>query len=151
MPTKRAPDVWDSAAFSSIFLASSFSCSQALSTPAHTQVTQTVRLHATPIRLDMNTTLRTALLATVASLIGIAVGYAGRGLTSSSERVPTHSSAAASAPTFASAIRLLDGARSAKVPQGHFRPRSSHWIPKERHDSSSMTSRFRDRKNSKSM
>ena len=41
--TKRAPDVWDSAAFSSIFLASSFSCSQALSTPAHTQVTQTVR------------------------------------------------------------------------------------------------------------
>jgi hypothetical protein len=42
VPTKRAPDVWDSAAFSSIFLASSFSCSQALSTPAHTQVTQTV-------------------------------------------------------------------------------------------------------------
>ncbi|HNE06016.1 MAG TPA: EcsC family protein [Anaerolineales bacterium] len=42
-PTKRAPDVWDSAAFSSIFLASSFFCSQALSTPAHTQVTQTVR------------------------------------------------------------------------------------------------------------
>jgi len=42
-PTKRAPDVWDSAAFSSIFLASSFSYSQTLSTPAHTQVTQTVR------------------------------------------------------------------------------------------------------------
>ena len=42
-PTKRAPDVWDSAAFSSIFLASAFSCSQAESTPAHTQVTQTVR------------------------------------------------------------------------------------------------------------
>ena len=41
--TKRAPDVWDSAAFSSIFLASGFSCSQAESTPAHTQVTQTVR------------------------------------------------------------------------------------------------------------
>jgi len=40
--TKRAPDVWDSAAFSGIFLASSFSCSQALSTPAHTQVTQSV-------------------------------------------------------------------------------------------------------------
>jgi len=36
--TKRAPDVWESAAFSSIFLASSFFCSQALSTPAHTQV-----------------------------------------------------------------------------------------------------------------
>jgi hypothetical protein len=41
-PTKRAPDVWDSAAFSSIFLASSFSCSQTESQPAHTQVTQTV-------------------------------------------------------------------------------------------------------------
>jgi hypothetical protein len=35
--------VWESARFTSIFLASSFSCSQALSTPAHTQVTQTVR------------------------------------------------------------------------------------------------------------
>jgi len=43
-PTKRAPDVWESARFTSIFLASSFSCSQALSTPAHTQVTQTVSL-----------------------------------------------------------------------------------------------------------
>ena len=41
-PTKRAPDVWDSAAFSSIFYASSFPCSQAESTPAHAQVTQTV-------------------------------------------------------------------------------------------------------------
>ena len=43
--TKRAPDVWDSAAFSSIFLASAFSCSQTESTPAHTQVTQTVSWH----------------------------------------------------------------------------------------------------------
>jgi len=34
--------VWDSAAFSSIFLASSFSCSRTESTPAHTQVTQAV-------------------------------------------------------------------------------------------------------------
>jgi hypothetical protein len=41
-PTKRAPDVWDSAVFSSIFLASGFSCSQTESTPAHTQVTQAV-------------------------------------------------------------------------------------------------------------
>ena len=41
-PTPRAPDVWDSAAFSSIFLASSFSCSRTESQPAHTQVTQTV-------------------------------------------------------------------------------------------------------------
>ena len=40
--TKRAPDVWESARFTSIFLASSFFCSQAESTPAHTQVTQTV-------------------------------------------------------------------------------------------------------------
>jgi hypothetical protein len=35
--------VWESATFSSIFLASSFSCSQTESTPAHTQVTHTVR------------------------------------------------------------------------------------------------------------
>jgi len=41
-PTKRAADWWDSAAFSSIFLASGFSCSQTESTPAHTRVTQTV-------------------------------------------------------------------------------------------------------------
>jgi len=41
-PTKRAPDVWESARFSSIFLASSFSCSQTESTPAHLRVTQTV-------------------------------------------------------------------------------------------------------------
>ena len=41
-PTKRAPDVWESARFRSIFLASGFFCSQAESTPAHTQVTQTV-------------------------------------------------------------------------------------------------------------
>ena len=40
--TKRAPDAGDSAAFSSIFLASSFFCSQTESTPTHTQVTQTV-------------------------------------------------------------------------------------------------------------
>ena len=33
-PTQRAPDVWDSAALSGFFLASSFSCSQAESTPA---------------------------------------------------------------------------------------------------------------------
>ena len=40
--TMRAPDVWESARFSSLFLASSFSCSQTESTPAHTQVTLTV-------------------------------------------------------------------------------------------------------------
>jgi hypothetical protein len=40
--TKRAPDVWDSAAFSSIFLASSFPCSQAESTPAHPPLTLAV-------------------------------------------------------------------------------------------------------------
>jgi hypothetical protein len=37
-----APDVWESVAFSGIFLATGFSCYQAESTPAHTQVTQTV-------------------------------------------------------------------------------------------------------------
>jgi hypothetical protein len=41
-PTKRAPDVWDSAAFSSIFLASAFSYFQTESTPAHTQATQII-------------------------------------------------------------------------------------------------------------
>jgi hypothetical protein len=40
--TKRALDAGESAAFSSIFLAASFSYSQAESTPAHTQVTQAV-------------------------------------------------------------------------------------------------------------
>ena len=40
--TKRTLDAGDSAAFSSIFLASSFSCSQIESTPTHLPVTQTV-------------------------------------------------------------------------------------------------------------
>jgi hypothetical protein len=35
-------DLWESAAFLSIFLALGFFCSQAESTPAHTRVTQTV-------------------------------------------------------------------------------------------------------------
>jgi len=35
-------DKWDSAAFSSILLASSFLCSQTESTPAHLPLTQTV-------------------------------------------------------------------------------------------------------------
>ena len=48
VPTKRAPDVWDSAAFSSIFLASSFPCSRTESQPAHTQVTHTVSV---PLRV----------------------------------------------------------------------------------------------------
>jgi len=42
VPTKRAPDKWDSAAFFDSFLASSFFCSQIESTPAHLRVTQTV-------------------------------------------------------------------------------------------------------------
>jgi len=42
-PTKRAADVWDSARFSSIFLASSFFASRSESQPAHTRLTQTVR------------------------------------------------------------------------------------------------------------
>jgi hypothetical protein len=43
LPTKRAVDVWNSAAFTSSFLASSFSCSQTESTPTPAPVTQTVR------------------------------------------------------------------------------------------------------------
>jgi hypothetical protein len=37
-PTKHAPDVWDSTAFSSIFLASSFFCPQIKSTPSAAQI-----------------------------------------------------------------------------------------------------------------
>ncbi len=48
-PTKRAADVWDSARFTGIFLASSFSCSQTESKPTHTQLTQTVGLDLNPI------------------------------------------------------------------------------------------------------
>jgi hypothetical protein len=40
--TKRAADWWDSAPFSSIFMALGFSCSPAESTPAHQRLTQTV-------------------------------------------------------------------------------------------------------------
>jgi len=40
--TKRAADLWDSARFSSIFLASGFSCSQTESTLTHKPLTQTV-------------------------------------------------------------------------------------------------------------
>ena len=42
-PLTLPPDAGDSAAFSSIFLASSFSCSPAESTPAPPPLTQTVR------------------------------------------------------------------------------------------------------------
>ena len=42
LPGSVAADWWDSAAFSSIFLASGFSCSQTESTPAHMRVTQIV-------------------------------------------------------------------------------------------------------------
>ena len=41
-PTQRAPDVWESARFTGIFLASGLYCPQSESTPAHTRVTQTV-------------------------------------------------------------------------------------------------------------
>jgi hypothetical protein len=51
--------VWESARFTSIFLASSFSYSQALSTPAHTQVTQTVgwqrQNHNNKLQANMDT------------------------------------------------------------------------------------------------
>ncbi len=42
-PTKRAADVWDSARFRSIFLASSFFYISCKSTPTHTRLTQAVR------------------------------------------------------------------------------------------------------------
>jgi len=41
-PTKHAADAGDSAAISSSFLASAFSCSQTESTPAHCPLVQTV-------------------------------------------------------------------------------------------------------------
>ena len=41
-PTQRAADFWESAASRDIFLASSFSCSQALSHPAQNPLTPTV-------------------------------------------------------------------------------------------------------------
>ena len=52
--TKRALDRWDSSPFSGISrsVASSFLCSQALSTPAHLPVTQTVRRHVSDITMD---------------------------------------------------------------------------------------------------
>ena len=43
--TKRAADKWDSARFSSLFLASGFSRFQTLSTPAHLRVTRAVGQH----------------------------------------------------------------------------------------------------------
>ena len=43
--TKRALDGWDSAAFSGFIYARTESCSRSLSTPAHPQVTLTVRPH----------------------------------------------------------------------------------------------------------
>jgi hypothetical protein len=49
-PNKACPpNWWDSAAFSSIFLASSFSCSQTESTPAHTRITQTINAKRKPL------------------------------------------------------------------------------------------------------
>jgi hypothetical protein len=40
-PTQRAPDKWESARFTSLFLTSGLYCSQAESRPAHLRVTQT--------------------------------------------------------------------------------------------------------------
>ncbi len=39
----RAPDKWDSARFTGIFLVLSFFCTQTLSIPTHLRVTQAVR------------------------------------------------------------------------------------------------------------
>ena len=67
-PTQRAPDVWESARFTGIFLASGFSCSQALSTPAHTRVTQTV---SPPVKweYDMTKIIQTNWFAGLASIV----------------------------------------------------------------------------------
>jgi hypothetical protein len=42
LPTKRAVDLWESAASRNIFLASGFFCSQAFSQPAHQRLTPAV-------------------------------------------------------------------------------------------------------------
>jgi len=49
--TKRAADWWDSAAFSSIFLASSFFCSRSESRPTHQPLTQTVNRRFTTVAM----------------------------------------------------------------------------------------------------
>jgi len=51
---KRAVDLQESAASTSFFLASGFSCSQALSMPAHTQVTQTVRMRRGTMAVNLD-------------------------------------------------------------------------------------------------
>ena len=60
LPTKRVPDMWESARFRSIFLASAFSYSQTESTPAHTQVTQAVRLHVFSFRCEIEALVQLA-------------------------------------------------------------------------------------------
>jgi hypothetical protein len=45
LPTKRAADVWESARFRSIFLASGFLYTSSIVHARHTQLTQTVGLH----------------------------------------------------------------------------------------------------------
>jgi hypothetical protein len=89
--TKRAPDVWDSAAFSGFFLASSFPCSQTESAPAHTQVTQTVgrflakvygvfmkadskSIEARLILISRNTFIFSIVLFAIAFVVGMAQG-----------------------------------------------------------------------------
>src|SRR6266542_4021701 len=51
--TQHALDAGDSAAFSSIFLASGFSCSQTESTPAPAPITHTVGRHIIAVPLHM--------------------------------------------------------------------------------------------------
>ena len=55
-PTPRAPDVWESARFRSLFLASSFFCSQTLSTPARRSSRKTLggSLHNKQVTISTN-------------------------------------------------------------------------------------------------
>ena len=48
----RAPDKWESARFTGIFLGSSFFCSHTESTPAHLRVTPTVRRFFAKLRAN---------------------------------------------------------------------------------------------------
>jgi hypothetical protein len=53
-PTKRAADVWESAPFSSSFLAWIFFCFQVESPPTHTRLTQTVGQPSAKTKSSLN-------------------------------------------------------------------------------------------------
>jgi hypothetical protein len=53
-PTKRAADWWNLSPFSSIFLASGFSCSRSESRPAHQRLTQAVGRQPCVVKQESN-------------------------------------------------------------------------------------------------